>query len=154
MAQKLIIIVCSIILMGSCKSLRISNEKQGIIGEVRWVEGNMMPAIGDSTMGARLQGIPVQRELYIFKAVNREDVVSSEGAFFKLVHGELVTRLKTDRDGAFKVFLMPGKYSVFTMENDGYFANIFDGENDINPVTVQPNSFTEVKMLVNYRAFY
>jgi len=129
-------------------------RRQGIVGEVRWVEGNLMPTIGDTSLYERARGIPLVRDIYIFRAVKREDVVSGGGSFYKLVNGNLVGRLKTKKDGKFQADLPPGKYSIFVMEEEGYFANIFDGENYINPVTVQANRFTEIKILVNYKAYY
>ena len=113
-----------------------------------------MPTIGDTSLSERARGIPVVRDIYIFSAVKRKDVVSGGGSFYKLINGDLVDRLKTKKDGKFQADLPPGKYSIFVMEQEGYFANIFDGENYISPVTVQANRFTEIKILVNYKAYY
>lgn len=113
-----------------------------------------MPAIGDTTYIERAKGIPIERDIYIFKAVKQQDALSAGGTFYKSINGELVYRLKSRKDGTFKVKLPPGRYSIFVMEKDGYFANIFDGDNYINPVTVQANKFTAIQIQVNYKAFY
>lgn len=146
------IILFSVVL--SCAIHRNPIGKEGIVGEIRWVEGNLMPAIGDTTYNSRSKGIFIQRELHIFRVVKSDDVIPADGAFYKQINGELFSRLKTDKKGTFRVALPPGRYSVFTMENEGYFANIFDGDGYINPVTVHEGEFTELQIVVNYKAYY
>lgn len=152
--EKVLIFLLSILFLLGCINQKHSSGKQGIIGEVRWIEGNLMPAIGDATYIERAKGIPIERDIYIFKAVKQQDALSAGGTFYKSINGELVYRLKSRKDGTFKVKLPPGRYSIFVMEKDGYFANIFDGDNYINPVTVQANKFTAIQIQVNYKAFY
>lgn len=146
--------VLSIFMVAGCVNQKISTNGQGLIGEVRWVEGNLMPTMGDTTYAERAIGIPIERELFIFKAVTDENTISAGGPFYKSIQSELVSKLRTSRKGEFKVSLPPGKYSVFVKEEDGFFANLFDGENYINPVTIHANIFTEIQILVNYKAFY
>lgn len=153
MGKELIFLLCILFLLG-CINQKYSSGKQGIIGEVRWIEGNLMPAIGDTTYIERAKGIPIEREIFIYKATTPNDVVSVGGTFYKSINTELVKKVKSGKDGAFKVGLPPGKYSLFVMEKEGLFANKFDGDNCINPVTVQTNNFTEIQIQVNYKAFY
>jgi len=149
-----VIFFISAMLFFGCASQRGSSGKQGIIGEVRWVEGNLMPTIGDNSYAHRAFGIPIVRDIYIFSAVKRDDTISAGGSFYKSVNGKLVARLKSNREGIFKVDLPIGTYSIFVMEDQGYYANVFDGNGYINPVTVHANNFTEIKILVNYKAVY
>ena len=137
-----------------CVTQKPNYYDQGLAGEVRWVEGNLMPTIGDTTYAERARGIPIEREIYVFKAVKKENTISAVGTFYKSVQSELVSKFMTNPDGTFKVSLPAGRYSVFVMEEEGYFANLFDGGNYINPVTVHTNNFTEIQILVNYKAFY
>ena len=153
MKNTVIIFISTMLILG-CISQRGSSGKQGIIGEVRWVEGNLMPAIGDNSYTQRAIGIPIERDIYIFNAVKRDNTISGGGSFFKSVNEKLVARLNSNPDGIFKVKLPIGTYSIFVMEDQGYFANIFDGNGYINPVTVHANEFTEIKILVNYKAVY
>ena len=149
-----VIFFISTMLIFGCVGQRGSSGKHGIIGEVRWVEGNLMPSIGDDSYTQRINGVPVERDIYIFSPVKQENTIRGGGSFFKSVNGKLVARLKSNRDGTFKVDLPIGTYSIFVMEEQGYFANIFDGNGYINPVTVHANEFTEIKILVNYKAVY
>ncbi len=152
--EKLPLILLSLSLLFGCINKISGTGNQGIIGQVRWLEGNLMPTIGDTSYAERVKGVPIERDIYIFKAVKQQDALSAGGAFYKSINGELVYRLKSRKDGTFKVKLPPGKYSIFTMEKDGYFANRFDGDNYINPVTVYANNFTEIQIQVNCKAFY
>ena len=127
---------------------------QGIIGEVRWIEGNLMPSIGDTSYASRAEGVPIEREIYVYKATQLKDVEKSGGSFYTSIHTQLIKKVKSKKDGSFRVLLPSGKYSLFVVEEEGFFANIFDGDNFINPVTVQPDNYTEIKIQVNYKAFY
>lgn len=113
-----------------------------------------MPSIGDTTYATRAKGVPIKREIYIYKATKPDDAVWADGNFYASIRTQLVKKVKSGKDGRFKVKLPPGKYSVFVVEKEGLFANIFDGDNCINPVTVQANNFTEIQILVNYKAYY
>jgi hypothetical protein len=127
------------------------NKSQGICGDVRWLEGNQMPGPGVKMNS----GKPVVRELYIYNAVKPEQTTAGESpAFVGKVNAKLVKRIKTRRDGTFSVSLPPGLYSVFTMESDGLWANTFDSDGYINPVTVQPGEYTNIHILINYKAYY
>ncbi len=152
--KNFLFIFIAILFLFACTTQKRISNKQGIIGEVRWVEGNLMPTIGDTTYAARAKGIPIEREVFIYKAIKADDVNRSKGNFYASISGKLVRRIKSSRDGTFKVMLPPGKYSLFVIEKEGLFANRFDGKNYINPVTVQANNFTEIQILVNYKAYY
>lgn len=152
--NKVLIIFIAILFLASCINQKISLATQGIIGEVKWVEGNLMPSIGDTTYATRAKGVPIKREIYIYKVTKPDDAVREDGNFYASIRTQLVKKVKSGKDGRFKVKLPPGKYSVFVVEKEGLFANIFDGDNCINPVTVQANNFTEIQILVNYKAYY
>lgn len=144
----------SIWIIFGCASHKNIVGKQGINGEVRWLEGNLMPTIGDSTYADRAKGKPIEREIYIFEATRLEEVVSTGGTFYSSISTDLVKKVMSGKDGTFRVVLSPGTYSLFVKEEKGFFANRFDGNNYINPVTVQANKFTDVQIQVNYKAYY
>jgi len=146
--------ILSVMILFGCANQKTSIGTQGLIGEVRWVEGNLMPTIGDTTYVERAKGIPIEREIYIFKAIKIDEAISAGGSFYKSVNAELVLRLKSNKNGIFKANLPVGKYSIFILEKDGYFANTFDGDNYISPVTIHANKTTEIQILVNYQAYY
>jgi hypothetical protein len=52
------------------------------------------------------------------------------------------------------VELPPGKYSVFTVEEEGLYANEYDSDGNMFPVEVLDGEFTEVTIKINYKAAF
>ncbi|WP_343854907.1 carboxypeptidase regulatory-like domain-containing protein [Fulvivirga kasyanovii] len=132
----------------ACKSSTAQQASQGIKGQVLWFEGNFMPGPGQSNKGK-----PVQREVLIYEVTSMKNVIQ-EDQLYKEVPSELIKTVETDENGNFTVQLAPGRYSVFTKEEDGLFANVFDGEGNVNPVTVKQGEMTELNIDINYKAVY
>lgn len=127
-------------------------EGQGIIGTITWIEGNQMPMIQDGEnpeKGAK----KVERTLHIFPLTNISDVKVEEGLITSIATTK-VKEVKTDGSGKYAVDLSPGRYTILTVEENGLFASIFDGEGNIQPVTVKENEWTLLDILINYKAYY
>jgi hypothetical protein len=127
---------------------------QGIRGQVIWLEGNLMPSIreeGDPSPAPQAKG--VQRTVYIYALTHREEAVYQDG-FFSEVQEELVKQVETDVQGYFSIPLDTGQYSLFVKEEKGLYANLFDGEGNIQPVQVYPDSVSQVELKVDYKAIY
>ncbi|WP_242921291.1 carboxypeptidase regulatory-like domain-containing protein [Pontibacter liquoris] len=126
--------------------------EQGIKGQVLWVAGNQMPS-PDAPQSSGRRGI--QRTVYIYELTNASQTTTTAGVFHTNIQTRLVTQVATDANGNFAVSLKPGKYSLFTKEEEkGLFANQFDGEMNIFPVEVQRGQVTSVEFLINYNASY
>ncbi|TPE45377.1 carboxypeptidase-like regulatory domain-containing protein [Pontibacter mangrovi] len=123
---------------------------QGIRGQVLWVSGNQMP----SPDAPPSKGRGVQRTLYIYELTNASQAKTTDGVFHTNIQTNLVTQVVTDANGNFAVSLKPGRYSLFSKEEKGLFASIFDGEMNINPVEVEEGQVTSVEFLINYKASY
>ncbi len=136
----------------SCAMKISKTDNQGINGRVVWHEGNQMPSPDASATNS--QGQPVERLIYIFQRTTTKDVAPDSGPIYENINSELVKVIPTDHQGRFRVVLPPGKYSLFTKEDNGFFANKMDGQNNINPVDVNPKKFTEVTIDINYKASY
>jgi hypothetical protein len=52
------------------------------------------------------------------------------------------------------VALQPGKYSLFTKKDNLFYANIFDGKNNIAPIEVLPKALSKVEIKVDFDATY
>lgn len=127
------------------------NVKQGIQGRVLWESGNRMPSPdAPQTNGKR----GVERTLYIYQLTNGAQVTTQDGVFHSNIQTKLVTQVVTDANGNFAVSLKPGKYSLFSKEEKGLYANLFDGDNNIFPVEVEEGKVTAVEFLINYNATY
>ncbi|WP_439881072.1 carboxypeptidase-like regulatory domain-containing protein [Pontibacter sp. MBLB2868] len=124
--------------------------EQGIKGQVLWLAGNQMP----SPDAPPSKGRGVERTLYIYELTNSSQAKTTDGVFHTNIQTNLVTQVVTDANGNFAVSLKPGKYSLFSKEEKGLFASIFDGEMNINPIEVQKGQVTNVEFLINYQASY
>ena len=125
--------------------------KQGIQGQILWEAGNKMPS-PDAPPSSDRRG--VERTVYIYELTNSSQTTSQDGVFHTAIQTKLITQVKTDANGNFTVKLKPGRYSLFTKEEQGLYANLFDGEMNIFPVEVKEGEVTAVEFLVNYNAFY
>lgn len=98
-------------------------------------------------------GTAVAREIHVYELVNKNDATMKDG-FFAEVPSRLVAVGKSKSNGTFRIKLPPGEYSVFTKEQDGLFANIYDQRGAVNPVVVTEHEFTVIELVVNYKAAY
>ncbi|MBC5774385.1 carboxypeptidase regulatory-like domain-containing protein [Pontibacter sp. KCTC 32443] len=125
--------------------------KQGITSRVLWESGNQMPS-PDAPPTESKRG--VQRTVYVYELTNANQVTTQNGVFHTNIQTNLVAQVVTDANGFFSVSLKPGKYSLFTKEEKGLYANLFDGENNIFPVEVKEGQVTTIEFLINYQASY
>jgi len=124
-------------------------QKQGICGKVVWVSGNQMPGPDKKTTLPK----GVVREIFVYEATTDQQTTNENG-FYKDTHTKLVAKIKSKSNGTFSVKLSPGIYSVFVKEEKGLWANTFDGEGHINPVTVTAKNWTNLLVQINYEAAY
>lgn len=132
----------------------MTNITQGIKGQVIWLEGNLMPGIreeGDTTTLPTGEG--VQRTVYIYELTKREEAIYEDG-FFTKIQQDLVKEVQTNAQGYFSVPLDTGQYSIFVEEEKGLYANLFDGDGNIQPVRVHPDSVSQIEIKVDYKAVY
>ncbi|MEM6523317.1 MAG: carboxypeptidase regulatory-like domain-containing protein [Bacteroidota bacterium] len=149
MAQPVRIYIIILLLTCSCITSKISRTNEGIQGKVLWVEGNRMPAPNKTVD----EGKPVIREIHIYKVLKLNDL-DRTGSLFLAPQQKPVLVTKTNEFGEFKVNLESGIYSILTKEKDGFFANSFDSENHVHPVKITAGNFTNVKIIINYKAVY
>lgn len=146
--KNLLLLIIPIFFM-SCKSTEAQTVDQGIVGQVKWYEGNLMPGPDNKAT----QGEAVQREVHIYELVSMNEMPRKE-ELYEEAPSKLVKKVTTDENGNFTAALPPGRYSVFTKEDKGLFASISDGDGNINPVTVKEGELTEIKIDINYKAYY
>ena len=123
---------------------------RGIRGQVRWFEGDLMPGIGKEPV----EGIPVKREIYFYRATRISQTEMHDGVFYQDIRTKRIKKISTDKNGNFTVRLDPGRYSVFTKEPQGLFANRFSGDGFINPVEVREGEVSEIVIRIDYQAAY
>lgn len=152
--MKLLLLLSTLLLAIANRSCEESVD-QGLAGQVRWLEGNLMPTIGEDVEQNQkdYKGEPVQREVHIYELTSMDEA-TAEGTFFKNIQTDLVKKVETNEEGEFIVELPVGRYSVFVQEDQGLFANSFDGEGHINPVEIKEGELTKITIQINYKAAY
>jgi hypothetical protein len=114
-----------------------------------------MPTISDSGTESKNdpKGKPVKRTIRIYPLIKISDM-SVEDGLVKSLAAKPITEIETDESGKYSLQLSPGRYSIFTVEEGGLFANIFDGEGNVQPVTVKEGEWTLLDIVINYKAVY
>jgi len=120
----------------------------GFIGELK---GNQMPGPGRTPSSPA----PLQTAIYAYELTSLTQVEQVDAApLYRAVRSRLVDSTVSDAAGNFKLHLKPGSYSIFARVKGQYFANSFDGNNQINPVTVSEKTFKPFNITVNVDAVY
>ena len=145
--------ILSLFLFSSCKTNKIST--QGIKGQIFWVEGNQMPQAKSegSTSVSPAAKRPVKRTIQIHQLTHINEA-SLGDYLFGNIETPLVASVETNNEGEFSVKLPPGKYSIFTVEENGYFASIFDLDSYIHPVKVEENEWSKIEITIDYKASF
>jgi hypothetical protein len=126
-------------------------QEQGVEGFVYRISGNQMPSPG--TKPSMPKGIPTT--IYVFELTNIKQVSRlGQTAFYKSIKTKFVRKLESAADGHFSVQLPVGSYSFFTMKNDLFYANWFDTNYNIAPVSVMSGKMTAIKIRIDYEANY
>ena len=164
MSTKAVVLSVGLLLASSCTGeqgwtnrtadLRIHNRAKVSVGEGIWgtlvkTEGNCMPVV-DRT---KCREYPVQREIVVHEYTKRDDTLHESLPFFDEVYTALVATVTSDEEGFFEYELEPGKYSVLVRESDHLYANGFDGQGGIAPVTVEPSKVSEVFLNLDYASY-
>jgi hypothetical protein len=124
---------------------------QGIEGYVYRISGNQMPSPDIKPTPPK----GIKTTLYIFDLTNLDQTIrQGQSSFYLSVKTKLVKKIETDTSGYFKVKLPVGHYSLFTKKGTLFYANWFDGNNNIAPVQVLPQKLTRVEFKIDYDAYY
>lgn len=130
-------------------SFTVFSQKQGLNGQVFWVSGNQMP--GPEAVLSPNQG--AVREILVYELTTLADA-TQVGPFFRDIKTKLVGTAQSKPDGTFKIKLPIGNYSVFTKERNGLYANLFDGQGNINPVAVRAGQYAWKTITIDYDVAY
>ena len=124
---------------------------QGVTGRVLFYEGNQMP---DPRKPFQERGVGVRRKILIVEPAKVGQSEQYREFIIKLNGGKPVKEVYSDDQGCFKVALNPGKYSLLIMEDGRMYANVFDSEGYICPITVEKGKLTKMDLRITYKAFF
>ena len=98
-------------------------------------------------------GDPVKRTVRVYPLIKISDVTLENG-LFQSVAAKPITEIETDENGEYSINLSPGRYSILTVEEGGLFASIFDGDGNIQPVTIKEKEWKLLDIVINYKAAF
>lgn len=152
----LLLFICSLLLFSGVSAAQSPTNpiQQGILGTVVVREGNHMPSPDQKNkpqVKSREKTPP--RELHIYELTNLSQV-KANGSFYADLKTKPVAKALAGADGIFQVYLKPGRYSVFSQEPQGLYANQLDGNGNIFPVEVVADRLTLVEFIIDYNASY
>jgi hypothetical protein len=126
-------------------------QTQGIEGHVYRISGNQMPSPDIKPTPPK----GIKTTLYIFNLTNLNQTIrQDQSSFYSSIKTKLVKKVETDTNGYFKVKLPAGQYSLFVKKDTMFYANWFDGNNNIAPVQVLPQKLSKVEFRIDYDAYY
>jgi hypothetical protein len=129
-------------------ALKVSLDA-GVAGTLLKKTGDCMPIIGS---GTTCTSYPVSRTILIYEYTTTNNV-DGWGPSYKSVHSKLVAQCSADQDGFFQAAVDPGKYSILIKENDNFYANSFDGQGGIQPITVRSDSVNLITLVLDYAVY-
>ena len=145
-----ILFIGTIVGISAC-AVKASGQEQGIEGNVYRISGNRMPSPNQALPAPP----PFSTDIYIFSVANIGQVRrQAQSPFYYSINTTLVKQVKSDSNGHFSVHLPPGRYSLFTKRDTLFYANWFDKDNNIAPITVLAGKMTKTDIRVDYDAAY
>jgi hypothetical protein len=158
LSMKLLALIFCLTLVTYCASAQKRTRPktvvmQGICGTVIEKRGNHMPSPDSPRRNSA--GTPVERDVLIFPLLNNRQIQSGQNGFIKSV-GDVkpLKTVKSGKDGTFCVDLPAGRYSVVIREPEGLYANLFDSQNNINPVTVEKGKKATATVEISHQAVF
>jgi hypothetical protein len=142
MQQKLsyLFIALSMITLIGCRSHRISKVSPNFQGVIREHKFNNMPMVDMPSS----KGSPLMTTLYIYEPTKTDQIVDGMlGApTVAKINSRFMDSVRSDKAGAFNLYLKPGKYSVFIKYENGYYIPFYSGKDWVSLIEVKPNEIT------------
>ena len=145
MAKMITIMMILSIVNAACHphkvQIAVTLPKQGIVGTVLQLTGNRMPAKNAKPSKPKA----ISTTVYVYEKTNISQTTRlGSGATYTAIHTHQVASVITDSLGKFMFLLPVGSYSLFIQKQNGYYANSFDANNNINVVVVEKDKLTAV----------
>ena len=97
----------------------------------------------------------ISTTVFVYEPTNITQVTNDVNSnLYTSISTRMVASVKTDSAGAFILALPVGSYSIFVKQEKGFYANLFDTNNNIALFTVEEDKLTTVKLTVSSKAVY
>ena len=135
--------------LASCGSYYKLNNQFGVLeGAIVVDKGNQMSS---ENLNSVKKGI--NKEVYIYELTNVSSV-EKVNSLYTSIKSKLVSRVKTNKKGEFKIKLNEGNYSILIKENNGFYVAELDKYNNLHPVLIKTDGIVFVKIIINYETYY
>lgn len=121
-------------------------QRSNIQGQLYW-----LPTEANFQQNIPYQGVPL--EIFVYELTTAEDVVWEDN-IIKKINSRLVQQAFSRPDGAFKLKVPPGQYSVFARYKNDFFGNLKDQQGHLSPVVVKAKKSGWVTITLNYSAYH
>jgi hypothetical protein len=135
----------------SVKSQIKNKIQQGIDGYVYLQSGNRMPSPEISLHPQT----GISTTIFVYEITNQKDAVRiNNSPFYSQINKKIIATVQSDTTGFFSLQLPVGNYSLFLKVNNQFYANLFDVNNNIQPVQVEQNKISHCIIYQNASAVY
>ncbi|MFP5039524.1 hypothetical protein [Parasediminibacterium sp. JCM 36343] len=134
------------------KKQSLAKLQQGIEGRVVRLTGNQMP-MQNRRQASTPKGLATT--VYMFEVANISQTKrQGSTALYDSIHTKRIATVQTDSAGHFAVHLPVGSYSIFVKVGNGFYANRFNEQNNINVYRVEKGKLTQVEVMVSEGAVF
>ncbi len=138
------IIGCIILTFFACANTRASQEKANFTGHIFEHRFNSMPMVDKPSS----KGVPLSTTLYIYEPTrtNQIDDNLSGSPIVSEIKSRFVDSVHSDQTGKFRMYIKPGKYSVFIKYKNGYYIPYYSGIEWVSIIQINPNSLNTIDL--------
>lgn len=137
-----------ILLLGiSCAGVPKSSANLNFIGHVYEQKWNAMPMVDKPSS----KGSPFSTMIYLYEPTKIDQIEGGMpgSPIVSRMNSRLVDSVRSDKTGAFLMYLKPGKYSLFIKYENGYYIPFFAGKDWVSIIEVKPNEITTMDFIVS-----
>lgn len=122
---------------------------QGLAGTLIITEGNCMPMFDTYNWINTFKAYPVKRKILIYEYTLLNNVIGY-GPFYDSVETHIIGETESDENGFYQIKVDSGRYSIFILENEKYYASSGDGQGGINPIYINIDSVSIKNLRIDY----
>ncbi|MEZ4973978.1 MAG: hypothetical protein R2820_11755 [Cyclobacteriaceae bacterium] len=124
-------------------------QKTGVAGQLYWNQPESNSDHLDKTIP--YSGIPL--EIFVHELTTLAEVDLDDNKISK-IYTPLVKREFAKWNGAFKIKLPPGQYSIFVFYKNHYFGNLQDRKGNLSPAFVEYKKKSWVTITIDYSSYH
>lgn len=117
---------------------------QGIKGHVYLEKEANMPLKGKN----RQLGSPYSTIIYVYASANTDQLIGQQGNWAEGIQAKLISKVRADQTGRFKLSLSPGKYTLVLGFKEGIYIPFFSGNSGVALIEVSKHQYKEIDLTI------